>query len=81
MSLLRDIQDELVSPNGDVTNVLRKCKILAARLRSEELALWLGWELNGYPESQPTPEYRRLRTNCYASFMNSAWRAVDQPIL
>ena len=55
MSLLRDIQTDLASPGGDVASVLRKCKILAVRLRSEEFALWVKWELDGYPESQPTP--------------------------
>lgn len=32
MSLLRDIQNDLASAENDVTTVLRKCKILAARL-------------------------------------------------
>jgi hypothetical protein len=81
MSLLRDIQNELTSPKGDVTNVLRKCKILAARLGSEAFAHWVEWELNGYPDSQPTPEYRRLGVSCYADFMNSAWRFTKQPLL
>jgi hypothetical protein len=80
VSLLREIQNDLASANGDVTAVLRKCKILAARLGSREFADWVNWELNGYPDSQPTPEYRRLAITYYASFSNSAWRASDQPI-
>jgi hypothetical protein len=80
MSLLRDIQDDLASAGGDVTSVLRKCKILAARLGSDEFAHWVEWELNGYPESQPTPEYRRLSITYYAAFMNSAWRFPRQPV-
>ena len=81
MSLLREIQDDLANPSRDVTNVLRKCKILAARLGSEELSRWVDLELNGYPESQPIPEYRRLGANCYANFMNVAWQANRQPVL
>jgi hypothetical protein len=81
MSLLRDIQNDLASAGGDVTTVLRKCKILAARLGSDELAQWVECELNGYPESQPTPEYRRLSIIYYASFMNIAWRVPKQPVL
>ena len=61
--------------------MLRKCKILAARLGSEAFAHWVEWELNGYPESQPTPDYRRLGVRCYADFMNSAWRYTKQPLL
>jgi hypothetical protein len=80
MSLLRDIQYDLGSSAGDVTTVLRKCKILATRLGSGEFAQWVEWELNGYPESQPIPEYRRLSIQHYASFMNVAWTLPQQPV-
>lgn len=70
MSLLRDIQNETATAGGDVVSVLRKCKILASRLSSDELTRWVDFELDGYPESQPIPDYRRLRVNCYANFMN-----------
>jgi hypothetical protein len=80
MSLLREIQSDLASAGGDVTTVLRKCKILASRLGSDEFAHWVDWELNGYPESQTTPEYRNLNIAFYASFMNSAWRIPKQSI-
>jgi hypothetical protein len=80
MSLLREIQNDLASAGGDVTTVLRKCKILASRLGSDEFAHWVDWELNGYPESQTTPEYRNLSIAFYASFMNSAWRLPKQSI-
>ena len=61
-------------------NVLRKCRLLAARLGSAEFSQWIEWELNGYPESQPTPDYRRLRCGLYASFGNSAWQVARQPV-
>lgn len=81
MTLLREIQSDLSSSNADSASILRKCKVLAARLRSEEFAQWIGWELDGYPEPQPVPGYRRLVTSCYANFMNIAWRAERQPLL
>ncbi len=80
MSLLRDIQNDLAGQSEDVTAVLRKCKILSARLGSREFADWVRWELGGYPEEQPTPEYRRLAITYYANFSNSAWRVSDTPI-
>jgi len=80
MSLLREIQNDLASAGGDVVTVLRKCKILAARLGSDEFANWVRWELDGYPEAQPTPEYRRLSITYYASFMNVAWRLPQAPV-
>ena len=58
MSLLEEIQNEAVDSNSDLGMLLRKCKILAARLRSEPLENWLIWESNGYPEDVQVPEYR-----------------------
>lgn len=80
MSLLRDIQNELARSDVDVTAVLRKCKILAARLKSAEFAQWIGWELEGYPQTQALPAYRRLSITYYGSFMNSAWSIQKAPI-
>ena len=80
MSLLREIQNDLVSEGGDVTAVLRKCKILASRLGSDEFAQWVDGELNGYSPSQPTPPYRRLAIQYYASFTNPVWQATRQPV-
>ena len=58
MSLLRDIQDAAIDPNVDVTFVLRKCKVLSARLGNEEFSKWVDQELNGYKEKESLPDYR-----------------------
>jgi hypothetical protein len=79
MSLLREIHTVIAS-DGDVISALRKCKILAARLRSDELARWVDFELDGFPASQPTPEYRRLSTNCLANFTNGYWRVDNYQV-
>jgi hypothetical protein len=70
VSLLREIQSALAGETCDVTVVLRKCKILAARLGSDELGSWVSNELDGYPDSKPVPDYRRLAIQHYGSFMN-----------
>lgn len=80
MSLLREIQDEVAQKSDDTTTILRKCKILAARLKSGQLAQWVDCELNGYPKAQPIPGYRRLTVIYYASFANSAWQVPKTPI-
>jgi hypothetical protein len=77
MSLLREIQAVVASNDGDVISALRKCKILAVRLRSDELAHWVDFELDGYPISQPLPDYRRLSATFWASFSNGYW-SVDR---
>lgn len=58
MSLLEEIQQECVDPSADLAAILRKCKILGARLGSKELADWLVWESNGYPPDALLPPYR-----------------------
>ena len=68
MSLLRDIQNAAVDPNTDVATLLRKCKILAVRLGSEEFKRWVDHELNGYEKIEDLPEYRILHTESYGDF-------------
>lgn len=58
MSLLREIQDGVIDPKVDIVYVLRKCKVLASRLRSSELGKWVDLELNGYTERNDLPDYR-----------------------
>ena len=79
MTLLQGIQTETSSSGGDLAIILRKCKILAARLGSEEFARWITWELDGYPDDQATPPYRRLAAQYYANFISVGWNAPRQP--
>ena len=58
MTLIEEIQQEAVDSKSDLGTLLRKCKILAARLDSSPLENWLLWESNGYPENVPVPDYR-----------------------
>ncbi|MDE0686937.1 MAG: hypothetical protein OXI61_02100 [Candidatus Poribacteria bacterium] len=58
MNLLEDIQNAAADSSSNVGTLLRKCKILAARLNSQQLEDWITWESNGYPEDIPVPSYR-----------------------
>ena len=58
MTLIEDIQRDAVDSSSDLGALLRKCKLLAARLRSRPLEDWLLWESNGYPDEVEVPEYR-----------------------
>ena len=80
MTLLREIQADVSQGTTDLLSVLRKCKILAARLKSPELSRWTQSELDGYPASESVPEYRRLHTTLYGTFMNMAWSARKQVV-
>jgi hypothetical protein len=58
VTLLEDIQQAAVDGTTDLGTILRKCKVLAARIGSKELEDWLVWESNGYPDGAPVPSYR-----------------------
>ncbi len=58
MTLLEDIQQAAVDAKSDLGTLLRKCKLLAARLGSRPLEDWVIWESNGYPDSIEVPDYR-----------------------
>jgi hypothetical protein len=60
MSLLRDIQSAALDPSVDLATLLRKCLVLAKRLKHDELSAWVSHELNGYADEAPLPPYRRL---------------------
>jgi hypothetical protein len=58
VTILEDIQNSAVDSKSDLATLLRKCKVLAARLGSQPLEDWLLWESNGYPDDVPVPDYR-----------------------
>ena len=58
MTLLEDIQNAAIDSQSDLGTLLRKCKLLAARLGSQPLEEFLLWESNGYPDDVEVPDYR-----------------------
>jgi AbiTii len=68
VTLLREIQAACTDPSVDTSNLLRKCKVLAARLGHEELAAWVRSELEGYPDEKSIPEYRRIKVQAVGHF-------------
>lgn len=68
MSLLREIQNAAIDGDVDISVVLRKCKVLAARLGNEEFNLWVERELNGYTSKEELPAYRILHVQSFGHF-------------
>jgi len=58
MDLLADIQAAAVDPNHSLSDLLRKCQILAFRLKHEPFKVWVAHELGGYPSDAVLPPYR-----------------------
>ncbi|MBB1634901.1 hypothetical protein [Cupriavidus sp. UME77] len=75
MSLIRSIQAEAIEAATSVSSLLRKCKLLAARLDHAHLAQWVEWELNGYPNGVDLPPYRVTPTYSYGNFAGMAGQA------
>ncbi|MFW2045732.1 hypothetical protein [Acinetobacter variabilis] len=83
MSLLREIQSEAVSPATKVSDLLRKCKILAYRLGNEDFKKWVESELNGYSSDDLLPSYRILTVGSKGNFVGSfgsSFSNADMPI-
>ena len=81
MTLLREIQDAAVSSETPITDLLRKCKILAVPLGSKEFAEWVDRELNGYSTKEELPPYRIGDVTSLGTFVGAFGRgAKNVPI-
>jgi hypothetical protein len=84
MSLLREIQKAAIDSSIDLPTLLRKCKVLAARLGNENFKHWIDNELSGYDRKDDLPEYRILNVNSKGNFcgpFGSGLRNGDIPLL
>ena len=83
MSLLREIQDAAIDSNIELAVLLRKCKVLAARLGNLEFKQWVENELSGYDDVNSLPDYRILNVNSKGHFFGpfqSGLRNADIPL-
>ncbi|AUV54229.1 hypothetical protein B1209_17100 [Raoultella planticola] len=76
MSLLREIQNAAIDSNIDLASLLRKCKVLAARLGNKEFKEWVEKELSGYPSEIDLPDYRKFHVNSKGVFVGSFGRML-----
>lgn len=60
-SLVLDLQQEVLKPDCDILNALRKAHLIAAKLKLTEFDSWIMSELNGYDGNQENiPDYRKV---------------------
>ena len=84
MSLLREIQNAAIDSNQDLAGLLRKCKVLAARLGSSEFKEWVERELSGYKSAEDLPDYRIFHVNSKGNFagaFGSGMKNADIPMI
>jgi hypothetical protein len=73
MDILQQIQNDLLDENAALSNTLRKAKVLASQLGSDDLAKWVSFELNGYDSKDDLPDYRIIKTRCFGIWTNGGW--------
>jgi hypothetical protein len=81
MSLLREIQNAATESKVDISTVLRKAKILAARLQYPEFETWVDSELNGYVDRSNLPPYRVLPIEVRGHIARAGLHWNDAPIM
>jgi hypothetical protein len=77
MSLLREIQNSAIDSKTDLASLLRKCKVLAARLGSAEFRKWVDDELSGYKSPEDLPDYRILHVNSKGHFSGAFGSGIN----
>jgi hypothetical protein len=59
-SLLEDIQATALDDTQSVAGLLRRVKLVAAKLGRDEPVAWVDHEMSGYPPDAPVPPYREI---------------------
>lgn len=81
MSLLREIQHGATDNTVPLSDLLRKCMVLAKRLRHQPLAEWAEQELQGYADRESLPPYRRHKTEAKGTFVGPFDRRISNALI
>lgn len=79
MKIIDDLIDQLTDNSITLTDILIKTKVLAFKLKNQELKNWIDFELNGYTEEK-LPDYRVLQCQIIGQLSNGFQRATNYPI-
>jgi hypothetical protein len=81
MTLLRELQRDALDPRVDITTLLRKARVLAARLNNPEFVAWIQHEQNGYPIGVDLPNYRILNVSSKAHLVMGNRHMTMAPVM
>ena len=81
MSLLDEIRSDLVNESAELSNTLRKAKVLASAIGLPEFREWVDSELSGYPDRDKVPSYRRFRPTNLGTFGGPFQSGVKNMVL
>jgi len=69
VSLFSELLNEVADANNyPLDNCLLRAKLLASRLPGWRFCQWVDAELDGYPDANAVPDYRRIRTQIIGQF-------------
>ncbi len=80
MTITQQLQDDIVNEQVSLASILRRAKILAYRLKHDEFKKWVDNELNGYPDKDSIPRYRRFTAHNYGDFISTSYRMKNVSI-
>ena len=81
MSSLAQLRDDILDEDRHLTTILRRAKVLAVRLGSDELSTWVDHELDGYPRADIVPQYRQMASFNFGTFVSPYGDQInDAPI-
>jgi hypothetical protein len=60
-SPVQQLQGDAINPQVRVSDLVRKAKLVASKLRLDELEKWADAELQGYHDGESVPSYRRAQ--------------------
>ena len=81
-SLVEQLQKDILDSSVPLADILRKAKVLASLLKSEDLMLWVDAELKGYADAGDIPTYRKFHPLSYGTLtgINAVVRNVLIPV-
>lgn len=81
MTLLGDIQTAAASDSASLSSILRRCQVLAVRLKYGPFKEWVARESNGYPALIELPEYRVMHgVPSKADFIGITHKLSNYPV-
>ncbi len=81
MKLVDDIIELAVDDAVRLPIILRKCLVVATRLKNDRLKGWVLGELNGYSDRKALPQYRVLRVQAKGLFLGSFQSQLRDQVL
>lgn len=80
MDLIEEIIGESVKQDVPLPVLLRKCLVVAAKLRNDRLKTWASSELNGFETKVGLPPYRVVAAPAVGVLVNPVQAISDNPI-